>query len=92
MVITEVIISLDLRTTLKKTLFGLVYLAGRFWRGGGITILSYHSIDDLGTPLSVSPRVFAGQMGALAGERCLSFTMSEVAEYIAGGKKFPPRA
>ncbi|MEP6776137.1 MAG: polysaccharide deacetylase family protein, partial [Chloroflexota bacterium] len=29
---------------------------------------------------------------ALAGERCVSFTMSEVAEYIAGGKKFPPRA
>ena len=31
-------------------------------------------------------------MVALAGERCVSFTMSEVADYIAGGKKFPPRA
>ncbi len=28
----------------------------------------------------------------MAGEGCVSFTMSEVAEYIAGGKKFPPRA
>jgi peptidoglycan/xylan/chitin deacetylase (PgdA/CDA1 family) len=31
-------------------------------------------------------------MAALAGQRCVSFTMSEVAEYIADGKKFPPRA
>lgn len=67
-------------------------MTGRFWRGGGITILSYHSIDDLGTALSVSPRLFAGQMRALASEGCVTFTMREVAEYIARGKKFPPRA
>jgi peptidoglycan/xylan/chitin deacetylase (PgdA/CDA1 family) len=54
--------------------------------------LSYHSIDNLGTALSVSPRLFAGQMRALAGEGCVSFKMSEVAAYVAGGKTFPPRA
>jgi peptidoglycan/xylan/chitin deacetylase (PgdA/CDA1 family) len=31
-------------------------------------------------------------MGTLAGKQCVTFTMSEVAEYIASRKKFPPRA
>jgi peptidoglycan/xylan/chitin deacetylase (PgdA/CDA1 family) len=77
---------------LKKMFFGLVYLTGRFSRGGGITILSYHSIDDYGTPLSVSPGRFAEQMRVLVGEGCNMYTMSEVGEHLASGKKFAPRA
>jgi peptidoglycan/xylan/chitin deacetylase (PgdA/CDA1 family) len=77
---------------LKKTLFGLVYQTGRFWRDGGITILSYHSIDEHGTPLSVSPRLFAEQMRVLAGEGCVTLTMDDVAGHMASGTKFPPRA
>lgn len=73
-------------------LFRLVHLTGRRLHDGGITILSYHSIDDSGTGISVPPRLFAAHMETLAAEGCVAFTMSEVARYLAEQRPFPPRA
>lgn len=58
----------------------------------GVTILSYHSIDDLGTPLSVSPRLFAQQMEMIAAEGCTTLTMREVSKHFTRRSKFPKRA
>src|SRR5689334_16577018 len=81
---------------MKRKLMGLVYQAvyrgGRGLRDGGLTILSYHSLDDHGTGISVPPRLFEAQMATLAAEHCPTFTMNQVAEHLAARRPFPPRA
>jgi peptidoglycan/xylan/chitin deacetylase (PgdA/CDA1 family) len=81
---------------LKRALMGLVYRGvygtGARLRDGGITILSYHSIDDHGTGISVPPRLFEAQMATLAAERCPTLTMAQVAEHLTAHRPFPPRA
>ena len=69
------------------------YLQGRrLLHDGGISILSYHSIDEHETDLSVSPRLFEEHMAILAKEHCPTLTMNEVAAHITQGRPFPPRA
>lgn len=81
-----------IRRAAKSLFYHSTYLTGRRVHDGGITILSYHSIDDYGTPLSVSPGLFASQMQAMAEEGCITFTMSQVAEHIIEQRPFPPKA
>src|SRR4051794_12889756 len=83
---------MTLRRRLLRAFYRATYLAGLPFRDGGITILSYHSLDNHGTPLSVSPRLFAAQMAALAGEGCTTLTMSQVASHLQAQRPFPPRA
>lgn len=81
-----------IKRPLMVALYGAIYLAGSHLRDGGITILSYHSLDDLGTPLSVPPCLFERHMALLAQEGCPTFTMSQVASYLAERRPFPSRA
>lgn len=83
---------MSLRRSLMPALYKGIYFAGKPLRGGGITILSYHSLDDFGTPLSVSPRLFEAQMQALSELGCRTFTMSQVAERLFARRPFPARA
>src|SRR3954468_20783533 len=76
----------------KLAFYRLVYLAGKHARDGGITILSYHSIDHHNSPLSVSPSLFRAQMAALASEGCVALTMAQVAEHFRHAQPFPRRA
>ena len=69
-----------------------IYLTGHPLRDGGITILSYHSLDDHGTGISVPPRLFEAQMATLAAEGCPTLTMAQVAEHLPRRRPFPPRA
>jgi peptidoglycan/xylan/chitin deacetylase (PgdA/CDA1 family) len=75
-----------------QALYRAIYFAGKPLTGGGISILSYHSLDDFGTPLSVSPKLFAAQMSALAELGCHTLTMSQVAEHLSSRRPFPRRA
>ncbi|MDQ3706188.1 MAG: polysaccharide deacetylase family protein [Chloroflexota bacterium] len=75
-----------------SALYRAIYFAGKPLPGGGITILTYHSLDDLGTPLSVSPRLFKAQMSALSALGCHTLTMSQVAEHLSSRRPFPSRA
>jgi peptidoglycan/xylan/chitin deacetylase (PgdA/CDA1 family) len=75
-----------------RAFYGCVYFAGLPLRDGGITILSYHSLDNKGTPLSVAPRLFASQMATLAGEGCTTLTMAQIAHHLHARKPFPRRA
>jgi peptidoglycan/xylan/chitin deacetylase (PgdA/CDA1 family) len=77
---------------LRTGAYRAIYALGRFVGDGGITILSYHSLDRHGTPLSVPPRLFAAHMETLAREGCPTFTMSEVTDHLALQLPFPPRA
>ncbi len=77
---------------LRQAVYESIYCAGLPFRDGGITILSYHSLDDYGTPLSVAPRLFAAQMATLAGEGCTTLTISQVARHLEARRPFPPRA
>lgn len=81
-----------LKRSLIQAFYRAIYFAGKQLRDGGITILSYHSLDDFGTPLSVSPRLFAEQMQALSELRCRTFTMRQVAEHFSAGRAFPPHS
>lgn len=76
----------------RAALYRGIYLAGTRVQDGGVTILSYHSLDDLGTPLSVPPRLFERHMAALASEGCATFTMSQVAAHLVERRPFPPRS
>jgi peptidoglycan/xylan/chitin deacetylase (PgdA/CDA1 family) len=67
-------------------------MAGQRAHDGGITILSYHSIDDHSTPLSVSPTLFRAQMHALTEERCVALTMAQVVDHLRENRPFPRRA
>ena len=81
-----------MKEVLKGASFRAVYLAGKRSRDSGITILSYHSLDDYGTGISVSPALFAAQMKALTEEGCCTFTMAQVAAHLASRRPFPPRS
>ncbi len=72
--------------------FKTVYILGKRLNDGGITILSYHSIDEHSTGISVTPRRFEAQMRILAAEGCPTFTMTQVGEHISAKRPFPPRA
>jgi peptidoglycan/xylan/chitin deacetylase (PgdA/CDA1 family) len=77
---------------LRQAFYESTYYAGLPFPDGGITILSYHSLDDYGTPLSVAPRLFTAQMATLAGEGCTTLTMSQVARHLESRRPFPSRA
>lgn len=81
-----------LKRSLVQALYRAIYFAGKPLSDGGVTILSYHSLDDFGTPLSVSTRLFAEQMQALSGLGCRTFTMQQVAEHLSTRRPFPPRS
>jgi peptidoglycan/xylan/chitin deacetylase (PgdA/CDA1 family) len=83
---------MPLKQSIIQALYRAIYLAGKPLRDGGITILSYHSLDHLDTPLSVSPGLFAAQMSALSQLGCRTFTMSQVADRLSLRRPFPPRA
>jgi peptidoglycan/xylan/chitin deacetylase (PgdA/CDA1 family) len=81
-----------IRRAAKHAFSRAVYLIGRRAHDGGITILSYHSIDEHGTPLSVSPTLFRAQMQALVKEDCVALNMAQVAEHLRAQRPFPRRA
>ncbi len=83
---------MKMKRALLPAFYRAIYLAGERRKDGGITILSYHSLDDLGTPLSVSPGLFRSQMAALTEMGCRTFTMSQVASHLAERRPFPPRS
>jgi peptidoglycan/xylan/chitin deacetylase (PgdA/CDA1 family) len=76
----------------RQSFYRAIYLAGRRAHDGGVTIFSYHSIDDYGTPLSVSPSLFRAQMEALAAEGCVTLTMSQLSGHLSSRIPFPRKA
>src|SRR5580765_285846 len=80
------------RRVLMPLLYGGLYYAGRRMSDGGITILSYHSIDVYDTDISVPPNLFEKHMKILAREGCHTLTMSQVAEHLREKRPFPRRA
>ncbi len=72
--------------------YGALYYAGRNLADGGISILSYHSIDENDTDLSVPPSLFESHMEILARDGCSTLTMAQVATHLREGTPFPPRA
>ena len=72
-----------------KALYPAVYYTGARAHDGGLTILSYHALDEHSTAISVPPRLFAAQMAALAAAGCVSLTMREVAEHLARAAPVP---
>jgi peptidoglycan/xylan/chitin deacetylase (PgdA/CDA1 family) len=81
-----------MKSALKAAFFGAVYMARKLARPGGISILSYHSLDEHATPLSVPPRLFETHMETIAAMRCPTFTMAQVAAHLTARRPFPPRA
>ena len=54
-----------------------------------LAILTYHSIDDSGSVVSVAPKTFAEQMGALAESGFRGISLSEALAYRDAHKQWP---
>ncbi len=80
------------KRTLLHALYRVVYRLGIHTHDGGVTILSYHALDNHPTDISVPPALFAVHMAALAEAGCVSLTMREVAAGLAARRPFPRRA
>jgi peptidoglycan/xylan/chitin deacetylase (PgdA/CDA1 family) len=56
-----------------------------------LTILTYHSIDNLGLSTSVRPERFTAQMAFLADHKYQMLTMNEAIDLLNSGRPIPPR-
>lgn len=83
---------MSLKSLLMPAAYRAIYLASRRFNDGGVTILSYHSLDDYATPLSTPPRLFERHMALISSLGCNTFTMREVAAHLRDGRSFPARS
>lgn len=58
----------------------------------GLPILTYHSIDESGSVISIAPSLFRQQMAFLAAHGFRTLTLSEAVRYLAAGQPGPPNA
>ncbi|MBI4589384.1 MAG: polysaccharide deacetylase family protein [Candidatus Rokubacteria bacterium] len=61
-------------------------------RRGSLVILMYHSIDESGSVISVSPATFRHHMASLARDGFRVLALSTVAEHLRRGEAFPERS
>ncbi len=81
-----------MRAALRRWLLkGLVRL-GRDPRGGGIAALTYHSLDESGSPISFPPAFCRAQLDWLAQQRYQSLTASQATAALTGRQPLPERA
>jgi len=57
-----------------------------------LPILTYHSIDDSGSVISIAPALFRQQMAYLAEYGWQTLTLSEAVRHLASGRPTPPDA
>lgn len=76
-----------LKTLLRHALHGL----GKLLPGAPPRVLMYHSIDDFGSPISVSPAQFAAQMDHLVAAGYTTWTASRFVDAVRDGQKFPKK-
>lgn len=58
----------------------------------GVTVIAYHAIEDAPGPVCLAPKVFERQIKSLHEGGCSVLTVGQVAEHLAKGLEFPPRA
>jgi len=59
---------------------------GRWLPARGIPILTYHSLDDTGSPISKSPEAFAREIGFLRDRDYTSLTLSDCLQRLSQGE------
>ena len=69
--------------------FLLIRLMGSFFRKPGVTVLTYHSIDESGSTLSVTPSAFERQMRYLKENRFPVLPLSQIARILKARVPFP---
>lgn len=80
------------RQTIKGGLLGTFDLAGQLLRAAGVPILCYHSIDDSGSLVSVSPALFRAQMDFLAHNGYHTIRLSDLCEAVSRRRDLPEKA
>lgn len=70
---------------LKRAVWRSTALLGRILRREGVPILTYHSIDDSGSLISVAPRAFEWQMQYLERAGLRSLPLREYVDRLAAG-------
>jgi len=74
----------------KQGLLMVLAVAGRIFPSDGVRILTYHSVDRSGSPISVSPERFEAQMTCLADEGYRVVSLREMlAEWSEGQGPVP---
>ena len=81
-----------IRRLVKGAVILVLYLLGSLFRQKGIPILAYHSIDDSGSPLSISPALFRRQMAYLKRKGYSTISLDTLGDLLRSRKPLPPRA
>lgn len=87
---------MSLRRTIKEPLKYLVFLSfaqiGRWISVSGVPILTYHSLDDSGSPISTAPSAFRRQMHYLKDHGFTTIKLSHFIETLKSRRSFPEKA
>lgn len=79
----------SLRFMAKAALVRSFDLAGRLREWSGVPILCYHSIDDSGSLLSISPRLFAAQLEYLREQGYRTMPLKQLCDQLEQGRPLP---
>ena len=77
---------------ISKILFPLIHLVGSFHQGDGMTILTYHSIDESRSKISIAPSDFVRQMRFLKEHHYEVLSLSHLSTLLKTSSRFPRNA
>lgn len=83
---------LSLRGVTKAAFIRILDLAGVVYEARGIPILCFHSIDNSGSLLSISPKLFAAQMAYLNRRGYHTLALRELCSLLEAGAKLPRKS
>lgn len=75
--------------TPSEFLYTTIRILGSFCKEEGLTVLTYHSIDESGSKISVAPSKFARQMQFLKEHRYQVLPLSQVSRLLKAREPFP---
>ena len=78
-----------IKRALKTGLILILYLLGSLYRSKGIPVLLYHSIDDSGSLLSISPNLFRKQMTYLKKRGYQTISLDSLCDILDSDQPLP---
>jgi len=75
----------------KNIFYSLMYRVGQQMPDDGISILCYHSVDDSGSRISISPALFRSHMRLLGDLGYQTISISEIIDRLRAGRPFEKR-
>lgn len=77
---------------IKIVIFYVLYKIGSIYKTKGTPILSYHSIDNSGSPISFPPELFARQMEYLKSSGYICVSLKELYGWVISHSELPEKS